>query len=247
MARPVHTSLNRALALVGLAMLPACDTKSPTEAPAPASPLTVVVNDPQTLAGQRASIDAILDETFRRADTALAVGTTTAFVSVDPARTIPDWGLGGYTLGPREIEIVIDPDFPGLDQLLPQRLPQVVAHELHHAVRWRDPGPYRTLLEALVSEGMADHFAVELLGGPIAPWSRAFPERETAAYLDRARAEFDNSRFDFGAWFFGIGTDLPPWTGYTLGFRIVRDYLEENPGYSAAELVSAPAADFRPD
>ena len=240
--------LERALALTaGLAMLSSCDSGSPT-APAPApSALTLVVRDAADLGAQLPAIEALLRQTFLEVDGALDVGPLTSVVTVDPARTIPGWGLGGYTLGPREIELVFDPQFPRLDELLTERLPHIVAHELHHAVRWRDPGPYRTLLEAMVSEGLADDFALELLGGPLPPWSNAFPRREGSRYLDRARPEFDSTRFDFGAWFFGLGTDLPPWTGYTLGYRLVRDYRADHPATPAAQLVSAPADAFRPD
>ena len=213
----------------------------------PSSPLQVVFVDPAALSGHQAVVESLIAETFERASGALPLGSVSVTVSTDAARVVPGWGLGGYTLGPNEIEIVIDPLFPSLAEVLPQRLPHIAAHEFHHAVRWRDPGPYQTLLEALVFEGMADHFALELVPGPLPPWSKAFREGQTAHYLARARPEFDNADFDFNAWFFGLGTDLPPWTGYTLGFRLVRDYLASHPGSTAAQLVSTPAEAFRPD
>jgi uncharacterized protein YjaZ len=111
--------------------------------------------------------------------------------------------------------------------------------------RWRGPSPYGTLLEALVFEGLADRFALELLGGAPPPWIEAFPEQQTDAYIERARPELDQF-FDFEAWFFGIGSDLPRWTGYTLGYRLVGDYKAENPGSTAASLVHTPAEAFRP-
>lgn len=237
-----------ALALALLTAAPGCNSSSPTEAPAPTpSPATVVFTDPTTLVGHQTSITSLAQETYELAAAAMPIGAIQITVSPDAEGTIPGWGLGGYTLGPNEIEIVVDPAFADLAQVLSDRLPHIVAHELHHAVRWRDPGPYRTLLEALVSEGLADHFGVELLGGALPPWSRAFPEGETDDYLERARAEFDSNAFDFGAWFFGINTDLPVWTGYTLGYRLVRAYQEKNPGVTAAALVDVSAELLRPD
>jgi len=236
-----------ALVFVLVIAAPGCDSSSPTEVAPTPSPATVVFSDPAALADHQATITSLILDTYSLATAAIPVGVVRVVVSVDAPRSIPGWGLGGYALGPNEIEIVVDPEFIGLAQILPARLPHIVAHELHHAVRWRSPGPYRTLLEALVSEGLADHFGVELLSGQVPPWSRAFPEGGTEGYLDRAREDFDNAAFDFEAWFFGVGTDLPRWTGYTLGFRLVRDYLEANPGLSAAQLVDVSAQALRPD
>ncbi len=61
-----------------------------------------------------------------------------------------------------------------------------------------------------------------------------------------ACAELDSTGFNFGHWFFTGNSELPPWTGYTLGFRLVQDYLDRNPGTSAASLVQTPAELFRP-
>ena len=85
-------------------------------------------------------------------------------------------------------------------------------------MRFRGPGYGLTLLEAMISEGMADHFAIELLDSPIPPWSDAFPEDRTDFYLARAELELDSTTFDFNNWFFGPSFDLPRWSGYTLSF-----------------------------
>ena len=96
----------------------------------------------------------------------------------------------------------------------------LLVHELHHCLRWRGPGTGQTLLfEALISEGLADHFAMELLGAKH-PWSNAFPRDETAKFLALAQPEFDSTTYNHPRWFFGGDHTLPWWTGYTLGFRL---------------------------
>lgn len=197
------------------------------------------------LAEHEEAIRQLMAQAYIPANEALAIGAVNISVSSSAERTVPGWGMAGYTLSDSEIEIVVEPGYPGLAQALTQRLPQTLAHELHHVVRWRGPGPYDTLLEALVFEGLADHFALELLGGLPPPWLDAFSEDQTDTYLERARPELD-AFFDFNAWFFGLGTDLPRWTGYTLGYRLVSEYLERHPGTSAAQLVNTPAEAFRP-
>jgi len=117
-------------------------------------------------------------------------------------------------------------------------------------VRGRVGGAPRSAPLALCStrssfEGLADHFAVEILGTPLQPWSQAFPESETDFYLDLARPDFDSATFDYQGWFFGADPRLPHWAGYTLGFWIVDDY-QARTGRSAAQLVNTPAEAFRP-
>ncbi len=91
----------------------------------------------------------------------------------------------------------------------------------------------QTLLEALVSEGLADHFAIELLEVPVPPWSDALPWTETAHYLELAQPEFDSVEYGHPRGFFGSSPDLPCWTGYTLGFRLVESYQAARVGVSS--------------
>jgi len=237
------------LALVVLAGGAACDGSSPSRSDPPSSAASIVFADPQALAAHEEAITSLIRQTLDRTDRVMPVGFVRFQVTTTRRLVIPEWGMGGLTLGPNDVEIAVDPGFPGLAEALPEHLPQLVAHELHHCVRWQGLGyPYATLLEALATEGLADHFAVELLAAPIPPWSDAFAESETAFYLARARPELDSPTYDHPAWFLGARpADLPRWTGYTVGFRLVRDYLEGHPGATAAGLVHASPELFRPD
>jgi len=249
-ARPRARRSWRALPLLAvLAGATACDGSSPSAPGAPPSPAaSVVFVDPQELAAEQAAITALLLQTAEQAGGVLPLGFVRFTVSTERARLIPGWGFGGYTVGPSDVDIVVDPAYPGLAQILPERLPPLAAHELHHAARWQGIGyPYSTLLEALATEGLADHFGIDLTGSPIPPWCDAFPENQTEEYVARARAELDSPTYDHAAWFFGRGAELPNWVGYTLGFRLVGDYLAGHPGSSAAGLVHTPADAFRPD
>jgi uncharacterized protein YjaZ len=122
----------------------------------------------------------------------------------------------------------------------------MLAHEAHHAARFRGPGYGRTLLEAIVSEGLADHFAVELLSVPVQPWSDALPFGETDSWLERARPVLDTAAYGHEAWFFASTSEIPRWTGYTLGYRLVERYKAAHPGATATTLVHHPAKRLRP-
>lgn len=240
----------RVLAALWLAAgIAACGGGAASDAaPSLSGPNTVVVNDPNgTLGAHTEPARALALRAVQRAASAMPVSGVTVTLVPDARRAIAGWGLGGRTFGPAMVEIYIDPGLPDLALRMAERMPALVAHELHHAMRWRGPGYGSTLLEAMVSEGLADHFAVELLGTAPPPWCDAFPHTQTDAYLDLARAEFDASTYAHERWFFDAGLpQLPRWTGYTLGWRLVEAHLAAHPGSSAATLVDAPAALFRP-
>ena len=213
-----------------------------------AGEVEVVIDDPGgAFDGLHGELRQLIERTSGMVADELALADVTIRVLADPPRTIPGYGLGGYAFGANRVEIVLDPDFPGLDGVLSQHIPRIVAHELHHTVRIQDPGYGATLLENMISEGLATRYAHELTGHPLPPWAQAFPAEETNTYLERAKAEFDRTDFDFRAWFFGIDSDLPAWTGYTLGYRLVESYLAANPSETAGTLVGASVELFRPN
>jgi Predicted Zn-dependent protease (DUF2268) len=207
-------------------------------------------NDPDHAFGEQAPIiREVVESTLRRTIQALSITGVTITVSPDPKATIPGYGVGGYTPNAHSVNIALDPTFADWGRLLTNNLPQTLAHELHHSVRWRGPGYGDTLFEAMISEGLADRFAVDLLGIPPAPWSDAFPKEQTARFLALAQPKFDAKPYssdDHARWFFGSDASLPKWTGYTLGYRLVEDYIEHHPGTTAATLVWMPARAFRP-
>jgi uncharacterized protein YjaZ len=181
----------------------------------------IIVDDPNGAIHDRESvIRSVLTSTLMRVRKALPVSGVTITVIPDPGMTIPGYGVGGYTPSAYSVKIYVDPSFSD-SAVLPDHLALTLAHELHHAVRWRGPGYGRTLFEAMITEGLADHFAVEVLGMPAPPWSDAFPREQTTHFLNLARAEFASPTYDHARWFFGADGSLPRWSGYTLGFRLV--------------------------
>jgi Predicted Zn-dependent protease (DUF2268) len=236
-------------ALLGavVAMFGACGGGGSPAAPDLTGPNQIRFNDPAgQLRDQETAIRGLVTSALDRVNGVLPLTGVTITVNADGSQAIGGYGLGGRTLGAAAVEMYLDPGFPNLAQLLPERLPPLVAHELHHARRFRGPGYGRTLLEAMVSEGLADHFSIELMGAPVPPWSDAFPRDQTEGYLGLARPELDTTSYDHERWFFGPSPPLPRWTGYTLGFRLVEAYQAAHPGATAASLVDTPASAFRP-
>ena len=137
-----------------------------------------------------------------------------------------------------------------------RRLPAALAHETNHNVRfqfvrWRND---ITLGEMLVSEGLAENFAVELFGEELAgPWVT----RTTPDLLEQVKplvhAGLDAQCLaELSAYLYGDETaalmgypvhGVPYCAGYACGYHLVRRFLEES-GTDIADATLLPAADI---
>lgn len=198
------------------------------------------------LSAHAATISRLIEETYAQAAPLLDVDGVRFSVSPDiPGAVPPDYGVGYSFADVDSVVIAIQAWLPGLGDVLPERVPVMVASALFDVARDRGVEFGGTLLEELVWAGLSDHFAEELLGSPTPPWSDAFAATQTQELMDRARPLFDSTDFDWERWFWGTG-DIPQWAGFTLGYRIVEAYQAEHPGQTAADLVNTPASVFRP-
>lgn len=132
------------------------------------------------------------------------------------------------------------------------RLPSISVHELHHNIRLAfEPWTAGTTVgQYVVLEGLAEAFAAEAVGEELlGPWPNALSEKQLEAARPRFRDALDVSGFDeirgyvFGDWAasrMGYAPQgLPPFAGYAMGYRIVREYLERS-GLTAAEATYEP-------
>ncbi|WP_166461797.1 DUF2268 domain-containing putative Zn-dependent protease [Paracoccus alkanivorans] len=158
-------------------------------------------------------------------------------VKADPAGCIPGLSVGGSAPAPGLIEISLDPG-----RFAAPALVRILVHELHHLIRWDGPGYGKSLGEALVSEGLAGHFVLQVLGGKPDRWDATTPAQGSArAAMNKwSRRDYDHAR-----WFFGSG-DLRRWTGYGLGHRLIAEHLSHHPEENAVTLACVQAEALRP-
>ena len=163
----------------------------------------------------------------------------------NPQLVIPEIGIGGYNPDEHEVILAIDVNFSNLDSTLEENLIAILAHEIHHAKRRRSVGYGNTLLQAVVSEGLADHFSIELTGIEPPPWSIALTNDELQNWIDAAGNSWSQP-YNHGAWFLGTDPNIPRWTGYSIGFELVKNYLLNNPGRLPSNLHNEQASSFEP-
>lgn len=156
-------------------------------------------------------------------------------------------GISGY------IAITVWPTKEVLD-----RLEGIALHELHHNVRYSPGGvvwePQTvTVGEHVVAEGLADLFAVDLVGEQGFTHFVSQETRTSNAVLHRVGEGLAVTGMqDFAAWVLGDASarlfgatpvGLPTGAGYAAGARIVTAYLDAT-GQPAAAAVTTPAEEI---
>jgi uncharacterized protein YjaZ len=187
----------------------------------------------------------VVSGTIARVKAFLSLPATRVAVRANPQATIPELGVGGFTdVVTGHVTVSLDPQFHDLAFSLRTWFPLTLAHELDHAARvLHGPGYGNTLLQTLVSEGLADAFAGQVFpGAPSIPWDHALTPEQVRAIWAFARPRLGHLQNSarHGAWFYGSGR-VPRWAGYTIGFDIVASYLRNHPGATPASITRLPA------
>jgi len=165
--------------------------------------------------------------------------------SDNQSSTIPHLGIGGFTPNEHLVFVYLNPNFSNFENTINEEIFRTLAHELHHCLRWQNPGYGYTLLEAMASEGLADHFDVEVTGKGPQKWDVALSTKQVTNLNKKAQLDYNNKHYNHNAWFFGSKEEkTPKWTGYTLGFKLINDYLKRNPNKKASQLYSVRAEEI---
>lgn len=162
----------------------------------------------------------------------------------NPRATFKESGIGGYTPCANVVFISLDPRNLKFQEGIKKELAYTLAHEINHAIRFRTPIYKETLFEAIISEGLANHFAMEVTGRKNPPlWSVALTQKQKNIFLERASREWNMSTYDHNAWFYGSAVrKIPRWVAYTLGYDFVATYLQKYPKTLASQLISSKAS-----
>jgi uncharacterized protein YjaZ len=162
--------------------------------------------------------------------------------SSGPAELIPQTGTAGFT-DPEtgRITTAFGPTpQTSLDKALVFWLPRTFSHEVDHSVRiLSGPRIGVTLWAQIISEGISSVFDEAAFPGPPNPWDHAISRIQECALWKKAQAlQYGTGLYDL--WMFG-SSGIPHWTGFTIGYHIVKDYLSHHPGRSWSALTSASA------
>ena len=141
---------------------------------------------------------------------------------------IPEDGVGGQTFASNFIVSALD-----LKTMSILRFKEMLAHELGHAARWGKNDEWmNTLFDGMISEGIATYFGTEFAKNNSEKqfFTRAMLERsdeENERILNELRGNLDDKNYDYQTIFFTGNNKLPRWSGYSLGYYLVKKYLEK--------------------
>ncbi|MEL6596268.1 MAG: DUF2268 domain-containing putative Zn-dependent protease [Pseudomonadota bacterium] len=161
-------------------------------------------------------------------------------VQATPGFGIPQLGHVGHAPRAGVIMLSFDPENPNMRRNLDGPLSRMIAHEIHHALRWDAAHYGRTLGEALVSEGLAGQFVREVYGTEPEPWECAIDDSLIPTLAGAALREWADPEYDHARWFFGSG-HLPNWAGYSLGYAMAHLWLAGTQGARASTAADIPA------
>ena len=159
-------------------------------------------------------------------------------------------GVVGLSLGAQVMLLFIWPTGDWLKWLT-----YTVTHEYAHLVRnlffprafvgnrlvYQKSQEAETLLDAMVAEGIADAFAKDLHTDLDPQWTNALsPEAEALVWpkVRRRLAVYDTS--EIRRLLSGDNDRIPQWSGYTIGYKLVKGYLDRH-SVKPSSLVSMTA------
>lgn len=155
-------------------------------------------------------------------------------------------GFGGYTSTNHLVMVSIDLNFKNLEESIQENLPKTLAHELYHTLRkYSYETETRSLLNSFINEGLADHFEMEVFGGKPEKWDTALTKPQLKKFLKMSKKEWNNPDYDHYAWFFGNKEkNFPMWTGYSIGFYLVSEYLKNHPNQKPSNIYNLKTEEF---
>lgn len=116
-------------------------------------------------------------------------------------------------------------------------LKETICHELAHAVSPYYKGGNYTLGQGIILEGIAEHFRENVVGGKRAPWSNAIIKEQAIKIFKELKQNLESKDWKlYQEVFFGKGK-YPLWTGYSIGYYIVEDYLKKQKNINWKELL----------
>jgi hypothetical protein len=126
----------------------------------------------------------------------------------------------------------------------------MLVHELCHAARWgKNNERITSLFDGIISEGIATYFEAKFIKNRnertvFIQTILERPDEENEKILDQLRDRLDSNEYDYNAIFFTGNNKLPRWSGYSLGFYLVKKYLEKI-GKTIEEAFADKYVDFK--
>lgn len=160
-------------------------------------------------------------------------------------RIIPETGIACRAVSSEAIELLFDPDNQYTIDSLNCWSGRQIAHELNHIARMNAFPLHATLLDALISEGLAVYYEEHWQGNfSKSQWRRVLSEEQSRTEWLKAQKELFSPAFDFADWFYGRRNGHPIYTGYSLGEAIVAGFFNKNQNLLMVNAARLPSIEI---
>ena len=134
------------------------------------------------------------------------------------------FGVSGYTSDQKNIFLFISSQ-----KSWRQQLKNTVAHEYTHLFAYRHHD-WKTLLDSLIFEGIAENFRESAVGGKPSPWVEALSTQRSKAIFKKVKHRLQSvDERQYQRLFLGVDRRYPLWAGYAIGYQIIKSFVAHNP------------------
>lgn len=191
-----------------------------------------------------AGVVQTVQKAIKRQNEFLNHGECHILIFADTFGVIPEQGVGGRCGQPDIMNIFIDPNHTaGVKHNVEKWLPSALAHELYHARRYTTHKFGTTLGESLIEEGLPSVFEEFMQPDLEVPYAHHLNRKELTQVWKKTKPLLNSKDYNRDDWFYG-SSEIKKWTGYSLGYDIVCQYMEKRGEKNPAEFVDVSAKDF---
>ncbi len=128
-----------------------------------------------------------------------------------------------------------------------ESLADSVAHELNHTIFYFyhfDRYGKHSLLDDIVTEGLAENFREEVLDKKSAPWAVALTRKEAFEALESMKSLLFSKNHRIRQRILFGDTKYKRWTGYSVGYWLVKEFREKRRKFSWGKIIKTKPEDI---
>lgn len=187
---------------------------------------------------QKLEIKKTISETIEKCNAKLPIPTKN-FIFVHPYLTTEDNKVFDGVMAVAVYSCVFHL-FVNLDGYSKKSIENTVAHELNHTIyyyhHYDDFGNY-TLLDEILIEGLAENFREQYFHPEVSKWAGALNKDEAFEVLKGSKDIFESRDQKVIKEFLFGNNKYQRWTGYSVGYWLVREFINKNKNLSWGELM----------
>jgi uncharacterized protein YjaZ len=122
-----------------------------------------------------------------------------------------------------------------------------ICHELNHTIYYQyhpDSFGNYNLLDNLIIEGLAENFREDILQDDPAPWAVALNKEEAFRLVEKIKPQFNTTDLKILEDVLFGSKEYKRWTGYSVGYWLVKAFKEENKNYTWESIMRQKSANF---